>query len=257
MKFEEHIPSAILKPFIKAFVVIECMDETINKTLPDTSIVMSFRYRGQVNALHSDVVNALPVAGLSGIRRSPRLFQYTGNTANFLVLFKEGKAAAFFKEPLNDFFEQNLALDDIVQRSCISIIEEQLAEATSDLDRVAIVEQFLISRLREAKPDLLVQHAIQKIRTAKGDLRIHALLSEFPVSRDPFEKRFRLATGTSPKQFAAIVRLRNIIAQFSAKKNLTDAAYDAGYFDQSHFIKSFKTFTGETPHDFFRSGRYW
>jgi AraC-like DNA-binding protein len=38
---------------------------------------------------------------------------------------------------------------------------------------------------------------------------------------------------------------------------LTDAAYQAGYFDQSHFIKDFRLFTGRTPKDFFSDFQYW
>lgn len=30
-------------------------------------------------------------------------------------------------------------------------------------------------------------------------------------------------------------------------KNLTELAYHHGYYDQSHFINDFKTFTGESP----------
>jgi AraC-like DNA-binding protein len=39
------------------------------------------------------------------------------------------------------------------------------------------------------------------------------------------------------------------------KKNesLTSIAYGCGYFDQSHFIKEFKSFTGLTPSAYLKS----
>jgi len=34
--------------------------------------------------------------------------------------------------------------------------------------------------------------------------------------------------------------------------NLTDLAYENGYYDQAHFIKDFKAFTGMSPKQFFK-----
>jgi AraC-like DNA-binding protein len=99
--------------------------------------------------------------------------------------------------------------------------------------------------------------ALQKINTSHGTVRINVLARELNISQDPFEKRFRRMVGTSPKQYSSIVRLKNVIASYRQNKNLTAAAYDAGYFDQAHFIKDFKSFTGQTPLNFFKSSSYW
>jgi AraC-like DNA-binding protein len=34
-------------------------------------------------------------------------------------------------------------------------------------------------------------------------------------------------------------------------RSLTDLGYETGFYDQAHFIKEFKTFTGDTPEKFF------
>ncbi|HEV8069560.1 MAG TPA: helix-turn-helix domain-containing protein [Planctomycetaceae bacterium] len=34
-----------------------------------------------------------------------------------------------------------------------------------------------------------------------------------------------------------------------AETELTGLAHDCGYFDQAHFIKEFRAFTGKTPSD--------
>jgi methylphosphotriester-DNA--protein-cysteine methyltransferase len=122
---------------------------------------------------------------------------------------------------------------------------------------VAVVEQFLLSKLKTPKTDLLVLDAVQQIQLAKGDIKISQLVSGLHISQDPFEKRFRKLTGTSPKHFSSVVRLRHIIATHSRKKSLTDAALAAGYFDQSHFIKDFRSFTGQSPQHFFKHRRQW
>lgn len=112
-------------------------------------------------------------------------------------------------------------------------------------------------KLNKPKPDFLVLEAIQKIQFHRGDIRIKKLIADLHISRDSFEKRFRRLAGTSSKQFSSIVRLRSVIENHSQGETLTDTALTAGYLDQAHFIKDFKTFTGPTPQNFFKSSAYW
>ncbi len=60
-----------------------------------------------------------------------------------------------------------------------------------------------------------MSEAIQKIKLSKGDIKIKELVAGLPISRDPFEKRFRKITGTSPKHFAAITRLKSLIDNYT------------------------------------------
>ncbi len=257
MKIETHIPIDTLKPFVKAFMLIECEDGMDNKILPATSITIAFRYKGMVSYEEDGIKNSLPLSVVSGLRKSPRLICYSQRAATFLIVFKEGAASSFFNEPLSDFFGLYISLDTFITTGKLKEIEERLAEAKNNTQRVFFVEQFFLSKLKEPKPDLLVLEAIKKIQLASGDIRIKKLIADLHISQDPFEKRFRRLTGTSPKQFASIVRLRSVIENHSQDKTLTDTALTAGYFDQAHFIKDFKTFTGQTPQQFFKFSAYW
>jgi AraC-like DNA-binding protein len=249
---QEFLPTNnLLKPYIKTFMLIETEYGMVNNILPDTSIVMAFRFKGQVTLTGKDASHNLPAAVITGIRESGCLIQYANNTSNLLVIFKEGGAAAFFKEPLHELGGINVSLDYLIQRDKVMAVEDALANATNNSQRLTIVEQFLLSELKKPQSDALVQEAIKKIQLSKGDIKIKNLLSDLPISRDPFEKRFRRITGTTPKQFSVIIRLKNLIDNYSGFNSLTDAAHAAGYFDQAHFIKDFKSFTGKTPHDFF------
>lgn len=250
MQVEFHTPSKILQPFIKALMIIESDDGMVNRLLPDTSIVMAFRYKGTT---YSDTEGgtALPASAVSGLRKSARFVDYSKETAALLVTFHEGGAAAFTGMPLHELFGLHVSLDHFTQRQKLDRIIGQLAEAKDHSKKFSIVEQFMITELDERQPDRLVRHAVQKIKLAKGDIRIKDLATNLSISQDAFEKRFNRTVGTSPKQFAKIVRFRNVIDTYAQAKNLTDAAYRAGYFDQSHFIKDFTVFTGEKPKEFF------
>lgn len=250
MRIERYLPADYLKPYVQSFMIIESTNGMVNTILPDTSVVMAFRYKGIIE----DNGHSLPVSTITGLRNSPRFISYQKNTAALLVVFTAGGAAAFFKLPMHELFKSSLSLDQLAD--CREV-EDRLAEAVTTRERIQIVERFLLSIMQEQQ-DCLVLHAIGLIRQAKGDVRIKSLLAALHISQDAFEKRFRKITGTSPKQFAVTVRLRNVIEQYTTKpSSLTAVAHTAGYFDQAHFIKDFRSFTGQTPQSFFSSPVFW
>jgi AraC-like DNA-binding protein len=250
MKTHHFQPVELLRPFIKTFMILESGNGLQNNILPDTTMTMAFRLRGAIT--HQAQSNtSFPSSFLAGIRRSTLSVDYAKDTVNLLVIFREGAASAFFNTPLHEFAGMPVALNNLVQAPVVRDVEEQLCECSTHAERITLIENWLIARLTNYTPDQLVQQAIHKIRSAGGDIRIKELVAELPISRDPFEKKFRKTVGTSPKQFAAIVRMRNLIENYSAHNTLTDVAHSAGYFDQSHFIKAFYSFTGKTPKEFF------
>ncbi|WP_431198523.1 hypothetical protein ACQ86K_18550 [Mucilaginibacter sp. P19] len=54
MHIERFTPGEILKPFIRQYVFIETANDLVNRILPDTSLVMAFRYGGKI----SDITEA-------------------------------------------------------------------------------------------------------------------------------------------------------------------------------------------------------
>ena len=255
MKFESRIPGSLLRPFVKSFMIIESDEGMVNRILPDTSIIMAFKYKGTTSSGMEDKLS-LPTSAISGLTKSSRFVDYSKETGTLLVAFTEGGARSFSAMPLHELFGLHVSLDNFIQRRKVDTVVSQLAEAKQSSQKFALIEQFMLSQLREPQSDQLIHHAVQKIKRANGDLRIKDLATSLSISQDAFEKRFNRTIGASPKQFAKIVRLRNVINTYSRTKSLTDAALRAGYFDQAHFIKDFTAFTGKTPTDFFSVSRF-
>ena len=257
MNIVDFIPTAQLKPFVMTYRIIESQDELVNRVLPNTSLAIAFRCKGNVNYIRENHNDNLPISTISGIRKSVRLIHYSKNTETLVILLKEAGAKAFFKEPLHELFEESVSLDNFIPQKKIAIIEELLAEAKTHNQKIAIIEQFLLSRLHDYKPDKLIAAAIAIIQSKKGIIKIKELADTLYISQDAFEKRFRKTIGSSPKQFCYVVRIKSIIDQKQDNQNLIDLAFDAGYFDQPHFNKDFKLFTGQTPSKFFKFPSFW
>lgn len=257
MNLQRFLPAISLQPYIREFILIETEDVTDSTVIPDTSLVMSLQYRGQVVKKLSDGKDTLPGIVVSGLRKSVRHFVYTKQTANFLVVFREGRISAFSRMPANELFDLSISADNLFPRPDLDQLLELLAEATTDLERVRKVESFLLAHLANAKQDALIIDAVKLIHRYNGIVRIGNLAGALHISQDPFEKRFRTQVGSTPKQYASIVRLKNLINNYPTYSSLTEASYEAGYFDQSHFIKDFRVFAGRSPKEFFQSTRFW
>ncbi|MBA4057462.1 MAG: AraC family transcriptional regulator, partial [Marivirga sp.] len=147
MKVEEYIPTDILKPYIKAYRIIESQGELVNRVIPNTSFAIAFRIKGQISYINGTEKNVLPIATLSGLRKSVRLINYAPQTSALIILFKETGVPLFFKQPLHELFEESVSLDNFFPHSEIAIIEELLAETDNNKAKIDVIEKFLCSKL--------------------------------------------------------------------------------------------------------------
>jgi methylphosphotriester-DNA--protein-cysteine methyltransferase len=252
MRISSFSPRVELAPFVRSFTLIETRDEATRTLLPDTGMVLGIRYGGFACQLDQDPTRRLPDASLAGMRASARRMYTSAGAGVVLATFQTGGAVAFFSEPLHELFGKTAPLDEVLPASELERAANRVAEAREPRQRVAAVEGLLLERLRR-NGDRVVGAAIRAINDARGAIRIGELAHALSLSRDRLEKRFRHAVGASPKQLASILRVRHAIDLHRAGSSLTDAALDAGYFDQSHFIREFRLFTGDAPRRFFRN----
>ncbi|HET6768680.1 MAG TPA: helix-turn-helix domain-containing protein, partial [Chitinophagaceae bacterium] len=101
--------------------------------------------------------------------------------------------------------------------------------------------------------DTIIKSCVDIIFQSQGQIGIAALAGKLNVNRRNMERKFKSVIGISPKQLAKVARLQATIKILGEEKftTLTEIAYENGYFDQAHFIKDFKEFTGMNPKSFF------
>lgn len=252
MKFDKHFPTDRLKPYIKYFVVSENELESAYKVFPSSGLVIGFQYKGKLSVIKNDEENRLTTAGITGVSDGYKIFKNSANIGTILVYFTEIGFTHFASHPANELFNLSLSLDDIFNKNSVAEVEEKLTIATTDNQRIKIVEQFLLSQLKDIETDKLIVEAVKLIYQTNGTIRIKELNEKLFISQSPFEKRFRKVVGTTAKKFASIVRFNSVLDNLSETKSLTEICYENNFFDQAHFIKDFKQFTGDTPENFKR-----
>ena len=252
MKFDKHFPTDQLKPYIKYFVVSENELENEYKVFPSSGLVVGFQYKGQLATIKNITESKLTSAGITGITDGYKIFKNSADIGTILVYFTEIGFTHFASHPANELFNLSLSLDDIFDRKSVAEVEHKLAITTTDKNRIKVVEQFLVSQLKDIQTDKLIVEAVKLIYQTNGTIRIKELNEKLFISQSPFEKRFRKVVGTTAKKFASIVRFNTVLDNLHQTKTLTEICYENNFFDQAHFIKEFKQFTGDTPENFKR-----
>ncbi|HTQ27727.1 MAG TPA: helix-turn-helix domain-containing protein [Puia sp.] len=257
MNVEQHLPSSLLRPFIRSFTIISTSEETETLVLPHCGLVMATQFRGKVRNQQDDGLQNIPSVVLSGMRKTWRRFRYEKDAGTLLITFTETGAASFFRAPVYELFEQYYSLDAFEPAAEVRKLEDRVASASHNRQRIRVVEEFFLQRLNSSKQDSLVLNVIREIYQRHGATDIRSLSTRFVLSQDAFEKRFRKLVGCTPKQFSGIVRMKSLVSLAGQKKSLTELGYQFEFYDQSHFIREFRSFTGQSPREFFKAPYPW
>lgn len=245
-------PSEALRPFVTRFLVVESTAAHCDAHLPDTGLVAAFSFRGDCR-LNSGA--QAPRAAITGLCDTVRGHDHSRDHAVVIVAFTATGAAALLRLPPEEFANATTDLDAVLGRMAgLDRLHDQLTTAANHALRVRLVEDLLLARVGDARPDPLVAAAVAWIERTQAMMRIDELARRIGLSQSALERRFRRFVGTSPRKFASLVRLQNVVRLRQAGVDLTAIAHTAGYCDQSHFIKDFKRFTGLSPGAFFPRG---
>jgi AraC-like DNA-binding protein len=153
-------------------------------------------------------------------------------------------------------FSNKITLLNKIFGTEIDQVTETLFEAKYDGDAIQIIESWLEKNITEPNNDWRdLQEYLAKITTVEnaGLLTIKMLSKEYGWNDKKTERLFLKYLGFTPTQFIKIIRFRKSVEKlFAGYGNLTDLAYDSGYYDQSHFIKEFYRYAGNKPSDFLK-----
>ncbi len=83
---------------------------------------------------------------------------------------------------------------------------------------------------------------------------LHKIIGDFALGERTVQRRFRERLGITPKKLERIIKINYLWNRINSNGNLDyqDLVFMGNYYDQTHFIKDFKSITGETPDHFFR-----
>lgn len=136
-------------------------------------------------------------------------------------------------------------------------LKTQLIYAISTSRKIEVLDNLLIQQLHQYKRECeVIKYATDQIMNDPGTEILSEMLRVLDINVRTFQRMFKKYVGVTPNQYRRICQFQLSFFQLRSKdfNKLTDIAYDNGFADQSHFIRSFKEFTQITPNDYLKSG---
>jgi AraC-like DNA-binding protein len=254
LEFKQFTPSDILKPYIRHYYIFESGSdiEFEDTVFPSGDMEVIFNLgEGTWETLVDNKFRKTPKIELWGQITKPLAIRSKGRHTMLGIKFFTHSASYFFNDGIGTFNDHISDLSDVTGGPARAL-HMQLLETKDENKRIALVEVFLLKRLiaNEKKSFRIdkVANILTSIKKNPAEKNLSNIASKHGITPRYLHKLIYQHTGLSPTSFNKINRF-----QFSLKliaKNeqpFTSIAYDCGYFDQSHFIRDFKSFTGLTP----------
>lgn len=192
-----------------------------------------------------------------GIWNRRHLVEWPAHTEFVGVSFKPGGAHALLGLPLSELHNRVVPLDAIWDRSA-GEMRDRLAAAATPERRFALLEAFLLARLRDRPAAArLVDQVAAQIMQRHGAVRIGPLCAAAGVSHKHLITLFNQMVGCTPKELARLCRFGHLLDNIDVTGPIhwTALAQDGDYFDQSHFSRDFAAYAGLSPSTYLEQRR--
>lgn len=160
-----------------------------------------------------------------------------------------GEFTRIFGVPSNELADTEVPLEDLFHAGTIV---EELAEAKTFAERMDLAKGFMKrceARTRDRGIGKMTQAMMLDILQNHGDVRMNELEEQTGYSARYLQKVMLEQVGLAPKTAISNIRFQNALRLMLENPNIgiAELAQDSGYYDQSHFSKSFKEYMGVTP----------
>ncbi len=224
----------------------EDADSNHIRVLPDACVELFINYTSTPVAI---IGNELHKRSIVSFRMSqPMDVQMRKGSGCLAVCFQPGMAYQFFRMPMNALSNTTAGLSDVWMHLAEEI-EDKLASALSNDFRVEIVQEYLLQQLANNKRDLQIEHCLKEVQDSSGLINVSKLSQNLGISQRHLSRKFQQCIGLSPKEYLRMSRFLRSLSYLKSYPafSLTEIAYQSGYYDQAHFNRDYRTFSGHTP----------
>lgn len=254
------VQNPLLKDCIQYFIFFKasCNEKISYRTFPNTNLCLALYKQNEVEYLKNTSQNICEIkqgrnsysSRLFGFHESPFEVYSQSCFEQICILFHPAGLRAFTNIPYQALQSENNVFDIVFDNN--NYLLEQIFDIPDISQKVALLQDFLVKKKKNTFIDNPMNFAISEINAAQGDIKAETLAEMLGIHSSTLYRKFNTYTGQNPKDFIQTVRFRAALSLMSKRKykNLTHLTYNANYYDQSHLIKDFKRYTGETPHIF-------
>jgi AraC-like DNA-binding protein len=253
--YKIYAPALPLRSFVTHFTYYKnhTPDYSINRFLPDGNVEIVIDLTETPKFIYDDnslvEIQACNKLWISGIRNKYITIPSGRDSEMFVINFRKGMAYPFLGLPLGDLSDK-VVDGDLILKKIFLQLREQLFTCYTVEKKFLLAELILTKHfLPVLSVDPIIEYAVNRILAAPEIVVIKSIAVKTGYSSRHLVHLFKHKVGVSPKAFLKIIRFQKSIREIELKgyTNFSSLASDCGYYDQSHFIADFKSFSGFTP----------
>lgn len=239
--YTEYAPHPILSQYVACYWVKRQQDVSATyRILPDACMDIIFDFSAQQERLY--------LVGTSTSYFDKTIY---GTADYFGIRFKPGGIYPFIAQPLDQFTDDTILLEDLSAK-LYHELKQNIRRELNDGERIRQADKFLLKIIASKTKFITnnnIHSTINHIIESKGLITVKNLVNRACVSERQLQRKFLELVGVSPKALCSIVRFIHIQAFIKRYPGMgvEELAFEGGYFDHSHLYKEFMKFSGITP----------
>jgi AraC-like DNA-binding protein len=254
--FNAFPPHPLLAPYIARIWVFESSGrlpaQERKLIVPNTHLKLTLTFRNGIAARVGDKAflqreNELTLTGLIDTPVILDPYEDT-HTGTIIIEFNPLGAYRFFRLRFAEVQNEITDLTALTGNEAITL-NTQLGEAAGIAAKIELLQSFLRQQLAKNPADPIYDYCIGRITATRGLATVAELEKETGYSARWLHRKFSEHLGTGAKNLAAIVRFKQFYHAWSTgiPPAIQKQYIYEYYYDQSHFLRAFRRFTGTTP----------
>lgn len=159
------------------------------------------------------------------------------------VRLKPGAFYSLFKVPADEIMDKGISFKELEKEYNL----EPILKEKDSQKRRELLKAYLITKIRTAKDKYYIDF-VNKLYHSPNDQTVLDIAKTFNYTKRHINRIFKTNYGLSPKVLLNILRLHLCLTLIlDENMELINVATICGFYDQSHFIKEIKKYTGISP----------
>lgn len=214
---------------------------------PDQAMYINLYTRFKSKKSGENNFNTVTSCTLIGAQITPFKLLVEESHIAVSIIFQPGGLNRFLNIPITELFDNGYSAREVMGREVEELLDKSHNTISlNELDN--IVQSYFLSKLFRVKEPIPIDLALQYLLT-NFNTNMDKIAGMACMSIRNFERKCKERLGIPAKMYARIARFHKAykILESSPIISWTDLTYEAGYYDQTHFIKDFKEFARLTP----------
>lgn len=247
MVYEQYEPSEKLRYLIRYFWSYESESQEIQplhiRSFADKYPRLIFQRVNTYTPIRYGNGEFAPMCYLSGIDTFPTDAYWESAFSHFGVSFFPHALSVFFNIHASELVNTMPDINFFGGEKMVSQLQN-----SSRQQKIIILSRFFENKLAQAHPDPFI-HQLIHFEDIQQENAIKLLRKKYALSERQLQRKVKQHIGISFKKYQRIDKFEKALQCINkgSFKNFTTLAHQLNYFDQSHFIRDFISFSGTTP----------